>query len=96
MSTNFGALSVVLFQGLNSENLLPYSPDSFQIDMVEYSIPKSEIGLQNDLSLVLGQFIQPKNSSFLEEIKNNSFEYLNSISFKNFLKEILYTYFELG
>ena len=40
------------------------------------------------------------NSEKIDDLVDNyadkRFEYLNSIGFKNFLKEIFYTYYELG
>ena len=37
-----------------------------------------------------------KVDDLVDNYEDRRFEYLNSISFKNFLKEIIYTYFEFG
>ena len=37
-----------------------------------------------------------KIDNLVDNYADKRFEYLNSIGFKNFLKEIFYTYYELG
>ena len=66
---------------------------SFEFDTINTNFKINKINFYNLKNKII-------NSEKIDDLVDNNldkrFEYLNSISFKNFLKEIIHTYFELG
>ncbi len=66
---------------------------SFEFDTVNTNFKINKVNFYN---LKNKKVNSEKVDDLVDNYADRRFEYLNSISFKNFLKEIIYTYFEFG
>ena len=65
----------------------------FEFDTVNTNFKVNKINFYNTKNKIVNS---EKIDDLVDNYADKRFEYLNSIGFKNFLKEIFYTYYELG